>query len=233
MFNRQELKRRAKTQFKFNYWRCVVVAWLLALCVGTQTTVSFKNDTESVKFTLLQIKNAPTETVIFGITVGIIVGLAIAFLLLNPLHIGAKRFFLKNAEDSKTSFKEVGYGFKHDYWNNVGTMILVEIFVFLWTLLFIIPGIVKKYAYRMVPYIMADNPTISGTEAIQKSQEMMMGNKFDVFVMDLTFIGWNILSILTLGLVGFFYSAPYQAQTNANLYHALKAKSEESKESAE
>ena len=102
-------------------------------------------------------------------------------------------------------------------------MFLRDLFVALWTLLFIIPGIVKMYAYSLVPYILAENPEMSGTEAIKLSNEMMKGHKWKAFVLDLSFLGWLLLSVLTLGLVGIFFANPYVYATDAELYKAIKA----------
>ena len=74
----------------------------------------------------------------------------------------------------------------------------------------------------MVPYILADHPEMSGKEVITLSRQMMNGSKWRAFVLDLSFIGWDILSLLTLGLLGIFYVSPYKCSTNAELYHALK-----------
>ena len=89
-------------------------------------------------------------------------------------------------------------------------------------MLFLVPGIIKSYEYRMIPYILADNPTISYEEAFALSKKMMTGNKWDAFVLDLSFIGWRILGGLTCGILSLFYVNPYQYQTNAALYEALK-----------
>jgi hypothetical protein len=91
----------------------------------------------------------------------------------------------------------------------------------LWTLLFIIPGIVKAYEYRMIPYILAENPHMSRKEVFAASKSMMMGNKWKAFVLDLSFLGWHILSVFTVGILELFYVAPYVYATNAALYEAL------------
>lgn len=216
MFNRKRLKTDAKAHVKYNYWKCVVAALILLIATGTGATtrLDFKDLGSLSSFSL-----SSAGIVVF---VGIALGLAIAVLLLNPLQIGGRRFFLKNAEDSKTGLDELGYGFKHNYWDNVGTILLRDVFIGLWTLLFVIPGIVKSYSYRMVPYIMADDPEVSAMETIDLSRKMMDGQKLNVFVMDLTFIGWKILGALTLGILDLLYVEPYFAQTNANLYLELK-----------
>ena len=92
----------------------------------------------------------------------------------------------------------------------------------LWLLLFIIPGIVKIYEYRMIPYLLADNPDMSKQEAFRMSKAMMKGNKWRAFVLDLSFILWDILGVITLGIVSVLWVDPYKQQTDAALYNALK-----------
>ena len=101
-------------------------------------------------------------------------------------------------------------------------MFLRNLFTFLWSLLFIIPGIIKFYEYRMIPYILAENPTLSYKEAFELSKKMMYGQKWKTFVLDLSFIGWYILSLLTFGLLIIFWIAPYMRATNVELYVCLK-----------
>ena len=116
----------------------------------------------------------------------------------------------------------LGRAFKPNWRGNVKTMFLRDLFLFLWSLLFFIPAIIKAYSYRMVPYILADHPEMSGTEVITLSRQMMNGSKWRAFVLDLSFIGWHILSALTMGILGIFYVTPYKCSTDAELYQALK-----------
>ena len=103
-------------------------------------------------------------------------------------------------------------------------MFFYSLYITLWTLLFIIPGIIKGYEYRMIPYILAENPTISTKEAFALSKQMMDGEKLNAWILDLSFIGWNILSAFTCCILAIFYVAPYQNLTNAQLYSVLKNK---------
>ena len=98
----------------------------------------------------------------------------------------------------------------------------MDLFTYLWSLLFVIPGIIKGYEYRMIPYILAENPGIDYREAFAASKQMMDGNKWKAFVLDLSFFGWNFLSIFTCGILAIFYVMPYIYMTNAELYVALK-----------
>ncbi|QHQ62568.1 DUF975 family protein [Anaerocolumna sedimenticola] len=99
--------------------------------------------------------------------------------------------------------------------------IITGFFTFAWSLLFIIPGIVKGYAYLMAPYILADNPGMTAREALRESKRMTNGHKFELFVLNLSFIGWLLLIPLTLGLI-VIWLAPYTHATLANYYIALK-----------
>lgn len=149
------------------------------------------------------------------------VGILLKAFLLNPLQGGISRFFVRNL-NTKAEIRELAYCYDHGYLNTVKTLFLKELFTFLWSLLFIIPGIIKAYQYRMIPYILAEHPEMPCSEVFEKSKQMMQGQKWNAFVLDLSFIGWEILSLLTLGILGIFYVDPYRCMTNAALYEALE-----------
>lgn len=119
---------------------------------------------------------------------------------------------------------------------NIGTKfiatLLVSLYTFLWSLLFIIPGIVKSYSYAMTPYILLDRPELSPTEAIKESEKMMNGHKMDLFILDLSFIGWILLSMLTCGVL-ILYVEPYMMATKAAFYLELKGPDPEPEAGAE
>ncbi|MBR5382154.1 MAG: DUF975 family protein [Oscillospiraceae bacterium] len=252
MWNRKELKARGKAAFKANYWRCVLVAFILTLLAGAiggaaggTTSSSYTNQQQQIQEQLQSggpivigeqtfesvedfLENGPTNTVgaVLGIIAGVIaavgiIGLLLNIFIFNPLAVGCQRFFAENSS-SPARLGEMGYGFKNGYGRVVGAMLLQDIFLFLWTLLFIIPGIIKLYAYRMVPYILAEEPELSGTAVITRSRQMMKGHKWKAFVLDLSFILWYLLSAVTCGIVGIFYVYPYVYATNAELYHELR-----------
>lgn len=112
--------------------------------------------------------------------------------------------------------------FKKGSWINVAiTMLLRNIYNFLWYFT-IIGGVIKMYEYRMIPYILAENPKTNRKEAFKLSKQMMKGNKWKTFLLDVSFIVWNILSVFTLGLLNILYVNPYKATTNAELYVELR-----------
>ena len=117
------------------------------------------------------------------------IGIALDVLLLNPVQVGINRFMVKSLDDT-ARIAEVGYTFDHNYKNGVKVMFFKDLYVVLWSLLFIVPGIYKAYQYRMVPYILGENPDMTYQEVLQRSKDMMDGQKWDAFVLDLSFILW-------------------------------------------
>lgn len=150
----------------------------------------------------------------------LIIRLLLSVFIFFPLEVGTKRFFLKNL-NQPAEVKEAAYAFDNSYKNVVKILFFRELYILGWSLLFVIPGIVKSYEYLMVPYLLAENPNLTKDQAFALSKQMMTGHKWDAFVLDLSFIGWDILSGATLGLLAFFYVQPYKCLTFAALYEEL------------
>ena len=148
-------------------------------------------------------------------------GLTLAAFLANPVEVGTARFFTRNL-NQKAEVKEIAFGFDNNYRETVKTMILRDLYTILWGMLLIVPGVIKAYEYRMIPYLLADDPTMTKSQAFAQSKRMMDGNKWRAFVLDLSFIGWYLLAIPTLGLVNIFYASPYKKMTDAALYEELR-----------
>ena len=243
MWTRRELKERAKAAFKANYWRCVLVAFILALLIGGGAGSSVRKNetadltTEQQKAMALlaeddnlgrlvegmeKLSALPSSKIKISLGGLGLVGFLLSILVFNPLIVGCYRFFLQNSR-GPAELNELGAGFRGDWGNVVLVMFLKNLFLALWTMLFIIPGIIKAYAYRMVPYILKEHPELSGTQAITLSRRMMKGHKGDAFVLDLSFIGWILLSALTFGILHLFYVGPYIQATDAELYKVVRA----------
>lgn len=293
MWTRKQLKTDAKAAFKQNYWRCVLVAFILALVLGGTAGIwaggsgsgagfglgagagagagagsgagsedgmdtafdKFFNDLDAIEKdesmtpdeaakammeafkelmnTLDQEMGVPVATLLLFLLVGVIVGTLISMILStlisvflrNPLQVSCYRFFYKNGNGG-AKLGEMKYPFgKGRYMKTVGAMFLKDLFIFLWSLLFLIPGIIRAYDYRLVGYILADDPKMSAKDALKKSKEMMRGNRWKTFVLDLSFIPWLILVGMPFfgSFIALFYVSPYIGQTNAQLYRALKA----------
>ena len=155
--------------------------------------------------------------------------MALGAFLLNPLQVGVQKFFIDNADDQTTGLNRdnIGIAFNENYMKVVGSMFTTGLFTALWCLLLIFPGIYKAYCWRLVPYIISENPAITGADAREQSAMMMNGNKWDSFVLDLSFLGWKILGAFTLGILNIIFTNPYQAATNAELYLTLSGRPSE------
>ena len=163
-------------------------------------------------------------TAILGVAANTIVG---TFILMGPITVGICSYFIKliRTENSEEDLGAMFDGFKTGFGDNMVTGLLVTIFTFLWSLLFIIPGIVKSYSYAMAFYIRNDHPEYTATEAITKSREMMRGYKGKLFLLDLSFIGWIIVGALCCG-IGTLWVYPYMEMARAHFYQELKNKQE-------
>lgn len=152
-------------------------------------------------------------------------GILIGIFFTNPLYVGISRFYIRSF-DTKPRFRELFHAIENRYKNVTAIMFLRDLYTVLWTLLLVIPGIVKSYEYYMIPYLLAENPNLEAKEAFRISRQMMEGQKWKTFVLDLSFIGWQILSAITLGILGIFYVKPYVYLTGAALYRKLRGSDE-------
>ena len=154
--------------------------------------------------------------------IALIIALVIQTVLGNIVTVGNHRYFMENREH-RTDVNKLFWAFSGGRYKNVLiTMFLRGLKIALWSLLFVIPGIVKSYEYMMVPYILAENPHIDQQRAFELSREMMNGHKMEAFVLQLSFIGWEILGALTWGILTVAYVSPYMSATHAEFYTAIK-----------
>ena len=160
--------------------------------------------------------------VLIGLAVGLAIGFVFTSFVSNPMEVGCSRFFVKTLEEP-AQIREVAHAFDNSYMNVVKVMFFRTLYTTLWTMLFIVPGIVKSYEYRMIPYLLAENPNLTKEQAFALSKQMMMGQKWSAFILDMSFIGWHILSVCTIGVLEIFYVAPYVYATNAALYEELSS----------
>lgn len=157
-------------------------------------------------------------------TICIIVASAIVrelatFIISPPLNLGLMMIFLKMYNFETPEVADLFKGFKHIA-NAILLQILSIIFIFLWSLLFIIPGIIKSFSYSMAFYILAENPHMSAIDALNESKRIMEGHKMEYFILSLSFIGWAILCTITAGIAA-IYAAPYMNMTYTNFYKSI------------
>ena len=155
---------------------------------------------DAVKSFVFERNDIAIELIIMAV-----VSFAFAIFIANPLTVAGKRYFIAVRKKANTKISIILEVFNKKCWVNVSVIIFLrDIFNLLWYLT-IIMGIVKTYEYKMISYILADNPNIGRKEAFKLSKQMMKGNKWRVFILDLSFIGWKMLSMLTFGLLYIFY----------------------------
>ncbi len=141
------------------------------------------------------------------------------FLVIPGFELGYILLYLNIIDGKEIQVSDILLGY-NDYGRIIVANLFRTIFTALWFLCLIVPGIIKIYSYSMTFYIMAEDPTIQPLEAITKSQDMMIGHKLDLFTMHLSFIGWYLLCVVTLG-IAILYVGPYVGAAQANFYREL------------
>lgn len=194
------------------------MAWLLA-GMGTTFFPEFKFSFMEEWIQTYSWNYSDTSKVTFSFHPSNVLSLA-HFIIGGTIQLGYCKFLLKQHDNANPEFNDVFSEFDR-FGDGFAQNFLVHLYVALWSLLFIIPGIIKSISYAMTPYIMAENPGMKANEAITRSKEMMDGYKADYFVLNLTFIGWDILAILTLN-IGYLWLNPYRNAANAAFYRDLQ-----------
>lgn len=149
-----------------------------------------------------------------------IIGNFLSMLCSSVLSYGLISIYLNCIRTANVDIKDLFSGF-NSFFRISFTMLLQSIYIFLWSLLFLIPGCIKTFSYALVPYILIDHPELSYNSAISLSRKMMDGHKLDLFILHLSFIGWLFLCAITFGLAS-IYVLPYMSATTANFYEDLK-----------
>ncbi|MBQ3817385.1 MAG: DUF975 family protein [Clostridia bacterium] len=212
MTTRAELKQRAKNGLNGKWGIAIGVLLVSYIIISILTSPSLVSSFKMIKDIQSGIYNVSFNS-------GSILSLAIV-VISGPLEVGLCIVFLEIIRNWQCEFADMFKGFKNFGTNFLGGL-LVVIYTYLWSLLFIIPGIVKAYSYSMTFYILADNPELTANQAISESRRMMKGHKFRLFVLELSFFWWYILCGITAGLA-YFYVAPYISATKAAFYEDLK-----------
>ncbi len=242
MFDRAGLKTAAKARVSQNRWMAVLVCLVAGFCgVISNSTVNFGSsfssgfesgfnsgsvDTPSFGSGSDLLWSDPDVWIILAIVliasaVVTLVISAFGILVSNVISVGFHGWFLRYSRGENPEFGEMFSGFNH-YKSAMLGMFLRGIYVFLWSLLLIIPGIIKSFSYALVPFILYENPSMSAKQAIAISETMTDGWKWELFKFDLSFIGWHFLNTLTCGLLGIFFVNPYIYTSFAMMYDNIK-----------
>lgn len=240
MWNRAELKARAKTTLKGVFWIAVLAVVIYALLTGNtggNYTANMINQGRnqmpnnnfpvdpSVKFDFFTRIAAYPLALILSIigAFGALIALLWSLFVAGPLSVGISRLFLQmKYEKEKFNIKTMFSIFSDsNYMNIVKSVFMTKLIIFLWTLLFIIPGIIKGYQYHFVPWILAEYPDMDYKTAMAYSKSLTDGQKFQIFILELSFLGWLILGSLLFGL-GIPLVSTYEMATTNELYQVLK-----------
>ncbi len=240
--DRKQLKQAGKALFQKNYWYSVLVVFLMFLS-GTGTSVSPRfnfsyttSGSESGSFEDLfggggnadfffdEFIQEPFFIAFIIIFVSVFaVASVLGYFIFNSFRCGGIRYFLKSRKNQPAQIHEVFENLKDKTNINIAKVTFFrDLSVALWSLLFIIPGIIKSYEYWAIDYILAVRPDIDKDEAKRLSKILMDGNKADLFVLSLSFYGWLLLSIFTMGLLNIFYVNPYMQATFVEFFSDIR-----------
>jgi len=224
MWSRAILKANAKQVLSDSYWPSFVVCLLGAiLCgggVGVNSGRISYNYNANDHFYYGHGTGYMLALLFFAFFAFLFI-IAFSIFVSGPTTVGISHYFIRTPYGQKDIVQMFTPFKRGRYLSTVKTMFFKNLYIFLWGLLFVIPGIIKSYEYRMVPYIISENPELSPTEAIAISRQMTHGHKLDMFVLDLSFIGWLLLGSLLCG-VGTLFVIPYVEATWAQLYFVLR-----------
>ena len=224
----KNIRSRARANLAGNWGVSIAIAVVASLLGGLITGSSFLPSLDAEAAAALPFLQEIADSINQGWTIGNVTlnlrsgifGFA-AFLIGGVLQLGYADFLLKQHDgrefslgDLFSQFDRFGTGFAQNF--------LRGLYVTLWSLLLIIPGIIKGLSYSMTPFILAENPNMSASEAIDASKNLMDGHKMDLFILDLTFIGWDLLASLTLNL-GNIALNPYKNAAHAAFYRQIQA----------
>lgn len=221
MWTRDELKFRAKTVLKKSYWMSFVVCLILGAAAGIGGGIGSSGSSGARTEALFYDLDSSIVLLFLGIILfGSLIAVGVSIFFLQPLTVGGRKFFIQAAKDD-VKLNYIGHAFSSNYLNIVKTVFFKNLFVFLWSLLFLVPGIIKSYQYYFVEYLMAERPDMDYRRALDLSRQMTDGHKWNIFVLELSFIGWYLLGILACCIGGLFVN-PYYSATQTQLYLTLR-----------
>ncbi len=220
------VKEKARAALKLQYWPIVGNELLASILIGGVSGFSIRfnqNDLNNLRDLIGNdaVFSQIMKFVFGGMIVGGLIGLLYTFLVGNVIRVGIAKIRLIAYRQENFRTEDLFFAFKQ-YGRCVGTMALYTLFVTLGLILFIVPGIIAALGLFEVPYLLAEDPSLSGMDAIRRSWSDMKGNKGELFGLVLSFIGWILLTVLTCGILAIFYTGPYMALAEAGYYHELR-----------
>lgn len=225
MWTNAQLKQNAWRILQRDYWMPFLLSFLYSMIVGAANGIvnqifpinpSGYYQSDSLSWFFYNSFVTMSSVLNFFTT------LAVGYLLTNVLEVGLNRFLMEN-RGRRSDIGVLFSGYRYNFGNVVVVQLLRSLFISLWSLALIVPGIVKGYEYAMIPYLLAENPNMPHQRAFELSRMMTQGYKMDMFLLDLSFIGWYLLGFLPCGL-GVFFVVPYHRAALAEQYTAMRTR---------
>ncbi len=231
--DRIAIKERSKNLLKKNHWLCVGATFLSTLALGGLASggTSFNYNTSTDVTTDIPPATNPFVDVepmlVISIMLFVIVALVISYVAkvfgTNQFRVGGCRFFLKYRKNNPVDIGEIFHNYKDKTFLNIAKVtFLRDLFIGLWTLLFIVPGIIKSYDYWAVNYILAVKPDTPYEKALDMSKKMMYGHRMELFELGISFFGWQLLAAFTCGILSICYVNPYAFIAETEFYSEIR-----------
>ena len=233
-----QLKLNAKSVLKTTYWMSFlgllivdIITYAVNSVVSSVQNIGAETDLgdyyelmEDGDFggALEELSNATTTRNPVFVLIGYLLSIAVTLFVINIINVGVRKMFLRSRVTRKADIGDIFKGYSN-FGGIFKTMFFYDLYIYLWSMLFLIPGIIKSYSYYMVPYILAENPNISTSRAFEISKKTMDGEKGKCFYMHLSFLGWYLLAMLPCCL-GIMFVNPYANATYAEFYVYVKQK---------
>lgn len=218
-----DLRYQARQTLAGKWGIAVLAGFLAALLGGLVSGGGAGLDLNLEEEELRHIPRVLLPYIMMLASIGGILGI-VRFVVGGPVKLGYCRFLLKMHDGKEAEVRDVFSRFDR-FGDGFCLELLTSLYIMLWSLLFIIPGLVKAYAYAMAPFILEENPNMTPSEAIKASRELMDGHKFDLFCLHWSFFGWALLSVLTLG-IGSLWLNPYMNAATAAFYRSIAGRPE-------
>lgn len=201
-------------------WKQAILAAFIAAILGGLLTGTGANFELNLDERDIESMSAAVKQILLCLAGGAATVNLVHFILGGVVRQGYCRYLLKQYDRENPEINDLFSQF-HQFGKGFCLQLLQIVYVVLWTMLFIIPGIIAGYRYAMAPFVMLENPDMTPSEAIAASKQMMEGHKMELFLLDLSFIGWEILCIFTLG-IGYLWLRPYRNAAYAAFFRSFK-----------
>lgn len=226
MFTASEFRRIARDKLRGHWGRSVIVTLIVSLICGMSGIYNLIRDLGHMDYDLLFSGNysdflagytsVETAGSVFGTLMSLALSIAV-ILFSGALALGHCKYYIDLVAENRQDEVSVIFSRFDIFLKAMGLNLFMALFIWLWSLLLIVPGIIASYRYRLAPYLMAENPNLGIREAVNMSKELMDGHKWRLFCLELSFIGWGILSALTCG-IGDLWLQPYISAATAAFY---------------